>query len=105
MFNINNLPDSIDIGFAGEKDFRRVEINMSGWGIDGTPAIVYVRPGESVPYRPTVTYSNGIMTWVVTDTDLGSAEGIGQMQVEMKSASVAAKSPILKVNVHNAIMR
>ena len=106
MYDVTNLPDAVDIGFTGEKNFRKVEIDMSGWRIEGgTPAVVYLRPGETISYKPTVTYANGIMTWTVTDTDLGSIEGIGKMQIEMKKTGLAAKSPIVNVNVHNAIMR
>ena len=105
MYNADSLPQYIEIGYVGEKLFREAQFDMSGWDIpDGVPAVVYERPLEKVAYRPSVTYEDGILTWVVDDTDLGSA-GVGRIQLEMKSTTKARKSKIFDVRVNPGIVR
>lgn len=105
MYDVTKLPNRIGIGFKGEKRFRKIEIDMTKWDIpDGVPAIVYLKPEGTVPYRPTVTYTDHILTWVV-DADDVNVMGEGFMQVEMKSADIAAKSQVVSVTINNALTR
>jgi len=106
MYNAESLPQYIEIGYVGEKLFREAQFDMSGWDIpDGVPAVVYVRPFGKEAYRPPVTFEDGILTWRVDESDLGSAGGIGRMQLEMKSATKARKSRIFDVRVNPGIVR
>ena len=107
MYDIENLPDAIDIGYTGEKDFRTVEVDMTRWledMYDGTPAIVFKRPGVAA-YKPVTTFTDGILTWTVQDTDLGTSEVLGFAQFEMKDTDRARKSPIIKVWIHRGLTR
>lgn len=84
MYEIERLPQSIDIGYTGEMDFRTVQIDMSEWVAkmpEGQPTLMHLRPGEYDPYPVTITYENNIITWSVTDGDLGTSEGTGLLQV------------------------
>lgn len=84
MYEIGKMPASIDIGYTGEQEFRTVQIDMSEWvaKVPGaTPILMYIRPGESEPYPVEITYEDYIITWSVTDGDLGTKEGTGLLQV------------------------
>ena len=84
MYEVDKLPQSIDIGYTGEIDFRTVQIDMSAW-VDkvpgGTPTLMHIRPGEYNPYPVEITYANNVITWSVSDEDLGTREGTGLLQV------------------------
>lgn len=84
MYEIGKMPASIDIGYTGEQEFRTVQIDMSEWVAkvpNGTPILMYIRPGESEPYPVEITYADNIITWSVTDGDLGTVGGTGLLQV------------------------
>lgn len=84
MYEIERLPQSIDIGFTGEMDFRTVQIDMSEWVAkmpEGQPTLMHIRPGESEPYPVEITFEDNIVTWSVSDEDLGTREGTGLLQV------------------------
>jgi len=84
VYEVDKLPQSIDIGYTGENDFRTVEIDMSPWVAkipNGQPVLMHTRPGESVPYSVDITYADNIITWEVSSTDLGVFEGTGLLQV------------------------
>ena len=107
MYDADNLPRTISIGFTGEKDFRVIEFDMTKWldGIPGgTPAVVFRRPGETAVYRPEVSFADGIMTWTVAEDDV-TKSGKGKAQLEMKSTAKTRKSAQFDVQVHPAIMR
>ena len=108
MFDVGHFPSSLDIGYTGEKDFRKIEIDMSAWAElipQGTPKIYNLAPSANALNYPSFTYSNNILTWTVSSTDLGTVEGIGLCQFELKSADRCAKSPIIKTNVHLGMTR
>ena len=84
MYEIERLPQNIDIGYTGEQDFRTIEIDMSAWVAkvpDGQPILMHIRPGESEPYPVEITFEDNILTWSVSDEDLGTKEGTGLLQV------------------------
>lgn len=84
MYEIEKMPSIIDIGYTGEIDFRTVQIDMTAW-VEKVPAaspiLMYVKPGEHEPYPVEITYEDNIITWSVTDEDLGTREGTGLLQV------------------------
>lgn len=84
MYEVERLPQNIDIGYTGEQDFRTIEIDMSAWVAkvpDGQPTLMHIRPGEYEPYPVETTFENNILTWSVSDEDLGTKEGTGLLQV------------------------
>lgn len=113
MYEIEKLPAVIDIGYVGEKDFRKIEIDMTAWMNDtptGVPSIVHIRPGESKSdaYVAATTFENNILTWVISDGDLGSVEGSGVIQVwlekeENNSVTKRGKSALTASFVHSSI--
>ena len=113
MYSIDNMPNQIDIGFTGEKAFRKVEIDMTKWMVKmpgGYPSIVHIRPGEkqSDAYIAVTTFANNILTWTISDADLGPKEGIGSAQIwleETQNSSVSKRGKSIKVatQVHGSI--
>ena len=113
MYYIENMPSQIDIGFTGELMFRKVEIDMSAWMADmpeGVPSIVHIRPEETTEdaYIVATTFENNILTWEITNADLGSVEGVGTAQIwleEEANESVVkrGKSILVATMIHQAI--
>ena len=113
MYDIANMPSTIDIGFTGEKDFRKIEINMAKWMTDmpdGVPSIVHIRPGETKAdaYIAATTFENNILTWTVATADLGTKEGSGIAQVwleaeENDSVVKRGKSILFATQIHDSI--
>lgn len=92
MFEIDKLPQSIDIGFTGEHAFRTIQIDMTAWMEsmpNGIPIIVHIRPGQSEAdaYVATTTFANNILTWEIAMSDLGNEEGTGIAQVWLEDAT------------------
>lgn len=91
MFDIANMPASVEIGFTGEQAFRSIQIDMTKWMQimpDGVPSIVHIRPGESNEdaYIVATTFEDNILTWPVSASDLGVSEGIGSAQVWLEES-------------------
>lgn len=113
VYNIANMPSTIDIGFVGEKRFRKVEIDMSKWMEempDGVPSIVHIRPGETKAdaYVAVTTFEDNILTWQILDSDLGASEGTGMAQIwleEEANSSVykRGKSVLVATQIHGSI--
>lgn len=113
MYDINRLPNIIDIGYTGEEKFRTIQIDMSAWMPiipHGEAYIVHIRPGETRrdAYIADTTFQDNILTWEIKATDLGSVEGIGKMEVwlERKYGNILqrrGKSAVAATLVHGAI--
>lgn len=113
MYYIEKMPSQIDIGFTGELMFRKVEIDMSAWMEEmpeGVPSIVHIRPGEteSDAYIAATTFENNILTWDITNSDLGSVEGVGTAQIwleEEANESIVkrGKSILVATMIHQSI--
>lgn len=113
MYKIENLPSLINIGFSGEKNFRKVEIDMTAWMEEmpeGVPSIVHIRPEESASdaYIVNTTFEDNILTWIVSAGDLGSVEGVGTAQVwleEEENSSIVkrGKSILFATQINGAI--
>ena len=93
MYNIGKMPGSIDIGFTGETNFRKIEIDMTAWmneTPDGVPSIIHVRPGEadSDAYVAVTTFDSetNVLTWTITAADIGTREGEGDIQIWLEVA-------------------
>ena len=92
MFEIDKLPQSIDIGFTGEHWFRTIQIDMTNWMRkmpNGVPSIVYIRPGEKVSdaYVVETSFVDYILTWEISMSDLGAKEGTGIAQVWLEDVN------------------
>ena len=92
MYEINRLPQMIDIGYTGEHAFRTIEIDMSAWMAlmpTGVPSIVHIRPGESPSeaYVAATTFTDNVLSWTISASDIGNSEGTGIAQVWLEEAS------------------
>lgn len=113
VYNIANMPSTIDIGFVGEKRFRKVEIDMSKWleeMPDGVPSIVHIRPGETKAdaYIAVTTLEDNILTWQIMDSDLGASEGTGMAQIWLEEEANSSiykrgKSILVATQIHGSI--
>ena len=88
MFEINKLPGSMDIGFTGEKNFRKIEIDMSAWMEDmpyGVPSIVHILPGDTAEdaYIAVTEFDRetNVLSWTITEADLGAIDGEGTARI------------------------
>ena len=105
MYKIGSLPQSIDIGYIGETNFRPIEIDMSAWMEKmpaGVPSIVCIRPGETKAdaYIAATTFEDNILTWVPSAADLGSLEGDGEIQIwleEEENSSVTKRGKSVRI--------
>lgn len=105
MFEIDKMPSSIDIGYTGETCFRDIKIDMSAWMEKmptGVPSIIHIRPWETKEdaYIAATTFADNILTWVITDADLGTQEGEGEMQIwleEEENDSIIKRGKSIKV--------
>ena len=114
MYKIGSMPKSIPIGYTGETNFRKIEIDMNAWldkMPDGVPSIVHVRPGESKTdaYVAVTEFDRetGILSWTITAADIGTLEGEGEMQVwleetENDTVNKRGKSVIVTTKVIEA---
>lgn len=113
MYQINNLPSQIEIGYIGEKNFRTIEIDMTAWMEqmpDGVPSIVHIRPTETAgdAYIASTTFADNILRWTISDGDLGEKEGYGIAQVwleeeENDSVVKRGKSIIVTTQIHKSL--
>lgn len=94
MYKIGQMPGSIELGYIGENLFRPVEIDMTAWMQKcpaGVPSIIHIRPGETEDdaYIANTTFDSetNVLTWLVTDADLGTREGEGTVQVWIEEAT------------------
>jgi hypothetical protein len=113
MYDADRLPSAIDIGFTGETNFRKVEIDMSAWieeMYEGVAGIAYRKPGEETVHYPEVSMENGILTWTIREEDLGTFGGTGKIQLVMTeydgaTAVKVRRGKITDVRIHKGIMR
>ena len=113
MYNVSQLPTIIEIGYTGEEKFRKVEIDMSDWMQqmpDGVASIVHIRPGETAEdaYIAETATEGNILTWEITQNDLGTKEGTGLMQVWLEETQNTTlqkrgKSVVVSTLVREAI--
>lgn len=117
MYDIEHLPATIYIGFTGEMNLRTVQFDMTAWMEempDGVPRIIHIKPGESEAdaYPVEISFIDNILTWTVTQSDLGQVEGAGVAQIwleEMDNQSGVlnvvkrSKSAIVSTIIYKAI--
>lgn len=110
MYEINKLPQMIDIGYTGEHTFRTIEIDMSAWMElmpTGVPSIVHIRPGESPAeaYVAATTFEDNILSWTISASDLGDNEGTGLAQVWLEETSNPSPNKTGMSNVFATLVR
>ena len=89
MYDIRHLPGIIELGVTGENVFRTIEINMQPWLEilpDGVASIIHIRPGETADdaYVAATTMVDGILSWTVSEGDLGDNEGYGRLEIVLE---------------------
>ena len=88
MFQINKMPEKIDIGIIGETNFRTHKFDMSPWmqdTPDGVPSIIVIRPEETEAdaYIAATEFDRetNVLSWTITAGDLGEVAGEGVMRI------------------------
>lgn len=113
MYYVERMPNAIMIGRVGENNFRNVQIDLTEWMTDmpgGVPSIIIIRPTETDAdaYIAATTFSNNILTWVVTSSDT-EKEGTGTIQIWLEEADEdgqivkRSKSVIVAIRIYESI--
>ena len=112
MYKIGKMPQAVDIGYVGETNFRKLEIDMKEWMRlmpEGVPSIVCIRPGETKAdaYVAVTTFEDDVLTWRITAADIGTKEGEGEIQIwleeeENGTVNKRGKSVKVKTRVNDA---
>ena len=73
MFELNNLPKTLDLCYKGENEVTKYQFDFTDWVETygaGTFVIRHKRPTDANAYVvPSVTINENIATWEVTETD------------------------------------
>lgn len=92
----------VDLGRTGEKEFRAVEIDVSGWiSEDAEYRIIYSRP-DGITYPVAATRNGNILLWELKAYDVEVA-GFGEFEVRAYIGDSIGKSATFKVNVDPSI--
>lgn len=106
------MPQTVDIGYVGETNFREIQIDMAPWMEEvpgGVPMIIHIRPGEFAEdaYIAATTVNDNVLSWQIQESDLGSSAGEGMMQIWLVKPSEddtrRGKSVMVKTIVNEAI--
>ena len=83
----------IALGKAGETGAVQVIFDLEDF-IDlygeGIPILLFLRPGETVPYEPEITVDDSSVYWTITDTE--TVEGTGTAEFQWYTDSAVVKS-------------
>lgn len=83
----------IALGKAGETGAVQVIFDLEDF-IDlygeGIPILLFLRPGETVPYEPEITVDDSSVYWTITDTE--TVEGTGTAEFQWYTDSTVVKS-------------
>ena len=112
VYEIDKLPQVIDIGYVGEKNFRSVQFDLTSWMEimpEGVPSVVFIRPGETEDdaYVVATTFEENILTWTVVDSDVAKdGTGIAQIFLEQLNGPEVeerGKSAMVAIRVNESI--
>ena len=106
MLCIKNL-STLEMGRQGENIARSVQISVQEWyeefGDNINITLVVQRPTEDYGYFPEITIENGILNWVITNTDT-SFDGTGHAElVATDSNGLNVKSKIFKTLIYESL--
>ena len=83
----------IALGRAGETGAVQVIFDLEDF-IDlygeGVPILLFLRPGETVPYEPEITVDDSSVYWTITDTE--TVEGTGTAEFQWYTGGAVVKS-------------
>ena len=102
VIDVADLKDRIiKIGRCGENETQNVQIDASAFltALPGaTLQIAAVRPQETAVYLPTVTVSDGVITWEIVSTDVAKY-GLGFGEVRAVKDGKVKKSAVFRTRV------
>lgn len=104
MYKIENLPQTIQIGYSGENLYRPIQFDCTAWMNDfpnATISIVYKRP-DGVVYPVAVNVDQNAAIWVPSNRDL-EVVGVGEIQAVLIDGNVVGKRKIIRVNVSRSL--
>ena len=91
----------VQLGRRGENRTQNVRIDASAMLTvlpGATLSIAAIRPQETEVYAPAVTVSDGVITWVITQTDV-STYGLGYAEVRATKGAQVKKSAVFRTRV------
>lgn len=100
---------SFGIGRQGENLARQVVFDLSDWiteYCDGTPELIYQRPGDKTPYPVAAIREGSTLIWTVTSLDTAVAPSYGsygRCELRWYVGDVLAKSQTWRVYVEPAM--
>lgn len=92
IFKIENPPRSLFLGITGEKNYRKIEFDVSAWLAklpSGTVSAVFRRPDGTI-YAPAITRSGNVAMWQITSTDTAYS-GAGILELRIMSGDIIGK--------------
>lgn len=98
------LGKEIQLGRVGENRATRVYFDVSEWENTevGTVHLLHERRGDPAPYPCDIEVLNGVVTWVITESDV-EIEGRGKAELQYRSGGVCIKSSIFTTNTLAAL--
>lgn len=91
------------LGRQGENLVTQIMFDFTGWGFEtGTPAVLYMRPDEKLPYEPSITVNGNMAVWNVTRTDTARS-GTGTVEVQWWADDAVCKSQTYNATILKSI--
>lgn len=82
------------LGIQGENKAKIIQIDVSDWLNEYPTAIINIlvtRPNETTPYIANTSVSNGVFSWLITDSDT-TYSGIGRAELRATQGDIIKKS-------------
>lgn len=97
---------TITLGRAGENQAQEILFDISGWEASfgpGSVSLLVRRPGEQEPYPVTLTVTDGIASWVVSNLDT-ALTGFGQAELIYLVDDKVVASRVWQTFVANSLL-
>jgi len=97
---------TITLGRAGENQAQEILFDISGWEASfgpGSVSLLVRRPGDQEPYPVTLTVTDGIASWVVSNLDTASP-GFGQAELIYLVDDKVVASRVWQTFVANSLL-
>lgn len=94
-----SCPQIIRIGQQLDNEAERIQFDLTDWVAQygaGVPQLKVKRAGDTNPYPVLMTFSDGIATWLITDTET-SVAGYGEVQLSYTVGEVLKHTEIMKL--------
>jgi len=104
LIDINNMPNTIVLGRAGENEYTAIEFDVSSWLADypgATISVVFYRPDGEL-YPVIVNATTELIAWWPTATDL-AVSGDGRLELRLYSGDIIGKTAIVNTYTEESL--